>query len=148
MRNFGVSTVDALGPLPSVAGVRGFRFIAAMTVLVLFLGLHWTVLQTVAWTRMLLEYSQSAPLGVALAMTFDGKHPCTICRAVEEGRRQERNQDPTTASDSLRLECDLPAAAVTTTAPEPICHGTPFLSGSWTRSDAPPKPRPRVAGIA
>lgn len=128
--------------------MRGFRFIAATTVLVLFLGLHWTVLQTIAWTRMLLEYSQSVQLGTALVMTFDGKHPCAMCRVVEEGRRQEHNRAPTTASDTLKLECDLPSAAVATKVPEPICHGTPFLNRAWTRADAPPKPRPRVAGIA
>jgi hypothetical protein len=39
------------------------------------LGLHWGLFQSVAWMRMVIHYSQAAPLTEALAKTFDGKRP-------------------------------------------------------------------------
>jgi hypothetical protein len=40
------------------------------------------VLQVVAWTRMLYQYSQGSTVSEALQKTFDGKHPCEICKRV------------------------------------------------------------------
>jgi hypothetical protein len=57
------------------------------------LGLHWALLQTVAWVGMAVSYSQDASLTVALAKTFDGQHPCKLCKVVETGRSAEKQQD-------------------------------------------------------
>ena len=42
---------------------------------------------------------KSAPLTEALAKTFDGRHPCSLCKMVAEGKRSERKQEaqPTVA---------------------------------------------------
>ena len=117
---------------------------AVASVLVLLLGLHWTVLQSLAWTRMLLNYSQSVPLRTAVAMTFDGRHPCALCLAIKQGRESERKQPLSVSRLAAKLECDLPADPVEITpgacpAPSPVC------AGGWSsRGDAPPKPRPRL----
>ena len=117
---------------------------AVVSVLVLFLGLHWTLLQTVAWTRMLLDYSRSAPLRTAVAMTFDGRHPCALCRAIKQGRESEQKQPLSVAKRAAKLECDLPAAAVGIT-PGHCPPPSPASPGAWSsRGDAPPKPRPRL----
>ncbi|MCC6234859.1 MAG: hypothetical protein IT580_19610, partial [Verrucomicrobiales bacterium] len=49
--------------------------------LVLATGLHWAVLQGVAWTGMLVTYSRDASLAEAVSRTLDGEHPCALCRA-------------------------------------------------------------------
>lgn len=56
-------------------------------------GAHWAALQSVAWTTMLAENLQSASLSQALVKTFDGKHPCPLCKAVADGKEAEKKSD-------------------------------------------------------
>lgn len=51
---------------------------------------RWTVLQSVAWASMVIRYSEHMPLSQALADTFDGQHPCCLCKAIAAARRSER----------------------------------------------------------
>jgi len=60
--------------------------------LVFSMGLHWTLLQTVAWTGMIVSYSRNAPFAEAVARTFDGKHSCPMCLMIRNGRQQEERQ--------------------------------------------------------
>ena len=57
------------------------------------IGLHWTFLQAVAWAGMIVSYSQEAPLGEAVAKTFDGQHPCTLCKQIAKGKQSEKKSD-------------------------------------------------------
>jgi hypothetical protein len=58
------------------------------------MGAHWAILQSVAWTGMMITYSQqSSSFKEALEKTFDGKHPCSICNVVKAGRCSEQSQD-------------------------------------------------------
>ena len=59
----------------------------------LSLGLHWAVIQGIAWTTMLVSYSQSDGIMQAVTKTFDGQHPCPLCEAVEEGSRETSGKD-------------------------------------------------------
>jgi hypothetical protein len=70
---------------------RGTRHFTAL-MLALTLGLHWTVLQSVAWMTMLVNYTVESSFGEAVAKTFDGRHPCKLCIAVNEGKQSEREQ--------------------------------------------------------
>ncbi len=54
------------------------------------LGLHWAALQAVAWTQMLVTYSQQAEWGEAVKKTFDGEHPCNLCLLVKAGQSKEK----------------------------------------------------------
>jgi hypothetical protein len=60
--------------------------------LIVAVGGHWTVLQSVAWFGMVVTYSQDAPLSVALGKTFDGNHPCKLCKVVDAGKKSEKQQ--------------------------------------------------------
>ena len=120
---------------------------AVASVLVLLLGLHWTVLQTVAWTRMLLDYSRSAPLRTAVAMTFDGRHPCALCQVIKQGRESEQKQPVSVSKTGVKLECDLPADTVEITPAACPAPSRAWAGGWSSRDDAPPKPRPRL-GLA
>lgn len=77
-------------------------------VLVLTLGLHWALLQTVAWTGMIISYSQDASLATAIRETFDGEHPCPLCKAIKQGRAEERKQEQQKPDNRLKLEFALP----------------------------------------
>jgi hypothetical protein len=61
--------------------------------LVLSIGGHWAVLQSLAWVGMAVSYSQQEPVADALAKTFDGKHPCRLCKLVREGKTSESKQE-------------------------------------------------------
>ena len=56
------------------------------------LGGHWLVLQSVAWTRMLGEFSKQDSLPAAISKAFDGQHPCPMCLKIRAGRQQEERQ--------------------------------------------------------
>ncbi|HVM50747.1 MAG TPA: hypothetical protein VMU04_22155 [Candidatus Acidoferrum sp.] len=64
--------------------------VALVAALACSLGLHWGLLQTVAWVGMLVSCAQDAPIGDAVVKTFDGKHPCPLCKQIAQGKRSER----------------------------------------------------------
>lgn len=58
--------------------------------LVATLGAHWALLQTVAWTTMLANNLQSGSLHDAMAKTFDGEHPCCLCKAIAAAKKSQQ----------------------------------------------------------
>jgi hypothetical protein len=112
--------------------------------LVVSLGLHWGVLQSVAWVGMLVKYSHDASFAEAWSKTFDGRHPCKLCTSIQNGRSEEKQQDQQRGQSGPKLE------------PATVWHATEFnfscareetfpsIPGLISRSDPPPKPRPRT----
>jgi hypothetical protein len=58
------------------------------------LGGHWAFFQTGAWIGMVVQYSQEVGLKAALGQTFDGQHPCSVCKAIQDGEKQEQKKAP------------------------------------------------------
>ena len=56
-------------------------------------GTHWMILQSVAWTRMLAENLQTSSLQKAIVCTFDGKHPCCLCKRIAKEKQSEKKSD-------------------------------------------------------
>jgi hypothetical protein len=57
-------------------------------------GGHWAVAQTVAWGQMLRDYTQrNGSFTVAVEQTFDGQHPCELCREIDAAKAQENQTD-------------------------------------------------------
>ena len=54
------------------------------------IGLHWTFLQVVAWTGMMISYSQEGPVAEAVSKTFDGNHPCDLCKKIAKGKQSQK----------------------------------------------------------
>ncbi len=71
--------------------------LAIVAALACSVGLHWELLQSVAWVKMVVSYSSAAPLKDALEKTFDGKHPCSLCKEIAKGRQSEKQSVPTVA---------------------------------------------------
>ncbi|MGO8927835.1 MAG: hypothetical protein ACLQU3_13215 [Limisphaerales bacterium] len=57
------------------------------------IGLHWGFLQSFAWATMLVDNLATTSFSAALQHTFDGKHPCALCKAVAEGKKAKKKSD-------------------------------------------------------
>lgn len=62
--------------------------IFVVTAVIFSIGLHWNFLQVVAWGSMLVRYAQDASLSEAVEKTFDGEHPCCMCKAIAQARAE------------------------------------------------------------
>jgi hypothetical protein len=67
--------------------------------LVVSIGLHWVVLQSAAWVGMAVAYSVEKGVMEGLNDTFDGNHPCPLCKAVDEGNK---GQEKTGAKSPIK----------------------------------------------
>ena len=56
------------------------------------IGGHFMVLQSVAWTSMVLSNVRHENIGTAIEQTFDGQHPCPLCKRIEKARESESKQ--------------------------------------------------------
>lgn len=57
------------------------------------IGLHWAFLQSVAWVSMVVTYSQDVPITEAISKTFDGQHPCKLCKGIAAGKKSEQKTE-------------------------------------------------------
>jgi hypothetical protein len=53
------------------------------------------LVQEVAWIGMLVSYTQDRGLKRGVIETFDGEHPCELCKKADQIRQQEQPQEPT-----------------------------------------------------
>jgi hypothetical protein len=42
---------------------------------------------------MVVSYSHGVPLGEALVKTFDGRHPCALCKEIAKGKQSEKKSE-------------------------------------------------------
>ena len=135
---------DVLDRLTKIAPVRSAVRFATVLVLVLTLGLHWALLQTLAWTGMIIAYSQENPFRDAVRMTFDGEHPCAMCKTIKQGRSEERKQDQQKLAPRLKLEFPLPTESVRLTTRDftEIPPARDRFSPSFFSKPPTPPPRP------
>lgn len=66
-------------------------------------GLHWTALQTIAWTTMLADNLCTHSVKEAVAKTFDGTHPCPLCNAIAAGKKSEQKNEFTAQMQKLEF---------------------------------------------
>ena len=91
---------------------------------------------------MVMQYSRSCTLKEALVKTFDGQHPCSLCHAVQAGKKSEQ-KDRVTPLTKIDLEWPAtPSGAVRhPTLYKYSISVTPLV----TRAESPPTPPPKVA---
>jgi hypothetical protein len=58
------------------------------------LGGHWALLQTGAWAGMIVQCSEQVGIKAGVVETFDGAHPCPVCLAIKDGKKQEQKRAP------------------------------------------------------
>ena len=81
---------------------------AGKIILSLFFGLMLFVsctdlLQVVAWTGMLIVRSQTSSLSDAIHTTFDGQHPCPMCRMIQDQHQESGTPTPTRQDLALKV---------------------------------------------
>ena len=115
--------------------------IAIVAALACSIGLHWNFLQSAAWVGMVIHYSQDAPLKEALVKTFDGKHPCALCKEIAKGKASEKKSE--SAPAGKQFEFLYSPAAFVFAAPS-HCWETCRPNGSLSSlARTPPVPPPR-----
>ena len=80
-----------------------FGKIFLVLALVAMLGAHWAALQTVAWTTMLADNLHSGSFCSAVTKTFDGRHPCPLCKAIAAGKQSEKKSEFSFRSQKLEF---------------------------------------------
>ncbi len=126
--------------------IERFGKLMVVAMLSLSLGLHWALLQTVAWAGMVAHYSQNAPIATALRSTFDGQHPCALCTIVKAGKAAEKHSDQAPADWIKKLEVNYLAAVEPVSAPRHF-EWSPagFIAVMQPRTESPLSPPPRRA---
>ena len=114
-----------------------------VAVLFVAIGGHWAVLQTVAWATMIVDYSKTAPLTEAVQKTFDGQHPCNICKGIQKSQQSEKKRNALELAKKIELFDQQIANRVF--PPEVSSLLTISDNYSEARSRAPTAPPPRAA---
>jgi hypothetical protein len=120
--------------------VRLGKFLV-VAALVFSTGAHWAALQTVAWTTMLVNNLSRQSFTEAVSQTFDGEHPCPLCKAIAAGKKSEKKSEAVTPV--LKMEFPPVAGSFVLVSPKPV----PVFSSAKISADSsfpkPPVPPPR-----
>ncbi len=84
-------------------------YLALLIAVATAIDIHLPLMQVAAWTSMIVNYSEDRDLADAIEMTFDGDHPCPMCKAIE-AERTRTNPDSlqSTPGTQLSLFLDTP----------------------------------------
>lgn len=75
--------------------------------LLVSMGGHLVLMQTVAWSRMLVDFSSESSFKEAVVKTFDGEHPCEMCKVVKKTKSEEEKKSVVKAE--MKMDVALPA---------------------------------------
>jgi hypothetical protein len=110
-----------------------FSFVATLSA-------HWALLQTVAWTTMLAGNLHSRSVHDAVAITFDGQHPCSLCKAIAAAKKSDQKNQSILVTQKLDF---LPVQGrLILTPPSSIEIPSPDTFAE-SISQKPPTPPPR-----
>lgn len=125
--------------------MRRLTHVVVLAAFVFSCGGHWAVFQCIAWANMIREYSQMVPLPQAIEMTFSGKYPCAICKALAERKSSEQQKSLTL--DKYEKKFVLPLAIEAARPGHTTLEHADFSFVFTTRVETPPAPPPRPALI-
>jgi hypothetical protein len=121
--------------------MRRLTHIVVLAAFVFSCGGQWGVLQCVAWVNMIHDYSQMVPFKEAVTMTFSGKYPCSICKAIAE--KKNSDQQKALSLDKYDKKFISPSAVAIVNPSNSVFQYPAFLSSLKSRIDTPPSPPPR-----
>jgi len=122
-----------------LALLTNFAVIAALFI---GAGAHLAVLQSVAWTKMLVDYSRTEGIAAAVEKTFDGQHPCTLCMKVQTTEHEQQEQQATSPVPDIK---GVIAPALIACMPSFVIVDFPWMDCAGTQSrDLPSVPPPRA----
>ena len=93
---------------------------------------------------MVVAYSQQCSIGKAIERTFDGEHPCNLCKHISKGRAAEKKHENQTPVAKADLICTIRGIVL---LPPVVNFDYPELissvpSGFEQTPHAPPRARP------
>ena len=95
------------------------------------MGGHLALLQTLAWGNMLVDFSSKSSFSEAVDKTFDGEHPCHLCKVVKKSKSEDEKK-PLLKSE-VKWELTLPTQVK---VPFPRSEELEFLVTGYSGSDA------------
>jgi hypothetical protein len=115
--------------------------LAVVAALASSIGLHWAIFQSVAWMGMVVNYAYEGGIGDALTKTFDGNHPCALCKEIARSKQSQKRSEPAPAAKKFELfSQSIPFVFV----PPPYCWETQWPNNSMrSLVRTPPAPPPR-----
>ncbi len=117
--------------------------VAVILAVALSVGLHWALLQSVAWTGMFVSFAQQTSVKEALVKTFDGKNACRLCKLVREGQQSEKEKE--SLQPLVKIESLPCATRFVLTPPAPLSSPTGMDQAASPRAESPPLQPPRAA---
>lgn len=124
---------------------RKLTLITMLFAWLLATGSHWDLVQTFAWGRMIVTYSESMPLAQAIKLTFTPENVCGVCESVGEAKRHQNTALPADGTGFGKIHLVFQPATV-------FCPAPP-ARGKWIAREhapvvrdrlPPPVPPPRV----
>jgi hypothetical protein len=121
--------------------MRRLTHLLVLAAFVFSCGGQWYVLQSVAWIKMIHDYSEVVPFTTAVGMTFSGDYPCAICKAIAD---KQQSQDEKVCSFEKFEKKLLPPISVAVAVPISFRFSYETASSSFPlRPESPPVPPPR-----
>jgi hypothetical protein len=109
-------------------------------------GGHLALLQGVAWATMIKDFSRSGSVTTAVLKTFDGKHPCSLCKKIAAERTHEEKAPVTVKAEK---KAEVFVASESAIVPLPIVCSFAYPQDPFVnvpeRFFAPPVPVPIVS---
>ena len=139
-----------MSPVNSLFQRTGYA--AAFLGLLAMANAHWAMFQVIAWGNMLVTYSSRSGIETGIRETFDGQHPCSMCKAIQRDKASaDGGQEIARTSGSVDLRAvTVGAAALWWTLP--AVQGFPEMDATATSRlrDPPrvPPPQPVPAGTS
>jgi len=111
--------------------------------LMISIGGQWALLQSAAWVGMAVAYSvEEGSIAKGVSKTFDGDHPCALCKMVEEGQKSEKKL-PSKETPPRKIELFMTARLIVLTPPLGHDLPRPMDEAAAPRLFPPPVPPPR-----
>ena len=114
--------------------------------LVVSTGTQWIALQTVAWTAMLADNLHAHSVAESVTRTFDGKHPCCLCKAIAAAKKSGRKNEGTPSVKKLEFP---PVPENVTLARPSHFRLLPMAKNAFAEflAQKPPVPPPRGSAV-
>jgi hypothetical protein len=127
---------------PEISLLPRLARLVVVAAICLSLGLHWALLQGVAWAGMLVSFASEGTVIEAVQKTFDGQHGCPLCKKVKEG--QSNPKQPQQSGQSMQKINAVLVEMTTLTAPAGNTFSfVPMHETLVQRTELPETPPPR-----
>jgi hypothetical protein len=91
---------------------------------------------------MIVDYAHEGSVSGAVEKTFDGQHPCDLCKSIAKGKQNEAQQEIRTDVSKLNLFCERFPKLLN--PPQESCQQQLTKIVARTRTNRPLVPPPRA----